>query len=178
GCFESTYPNRQWREVPCTTTPKYPQQRERGAQRATGAGQSGTAQLSSDELKRREDWGMFIAQLPLPRKGCFQSAYPNTRWREAACTTTPSYPQALKHGPRPLTVGNGNAVSAWAPSGNISTAIGSFDSVNVTSESGKIGNTGPDVANAYTLQLNTGLFPTPACDTAADPTVCQGWQQF
>jgi hypothetical protein len=64
------------------------------------------------------------------------------------------------------------------PSGTISTAIGSFDSVtNVTSVSGPIGNSGTPVANAYTLQLNTEFFDSTAC--AGSPnSACQGWEQF
>src|SRR5258708_3196801 len=38
---------------------------------------------------------------------------------------------------------------------------------------------GPQVANAYTYQLNTNFFSgSPACADAANPAVCQGWEQF
>jgi von Willebrand factor type D domain len=77
-----------------------------------------------------------------------------------------------------LTVGNNSDVSPQVPSGFISTAIGSFDSVTgVTSENGPIGNSGPPVANAYTLQLNTNFFPSTACAGSPNPN-CLGWQQF
>ncbi len=119
-----------------------------------------------------------IAQLPQPAKGCFTAEYPKLQWRAAACTAAPNLPQPPKHGARPLVVGNGDDVAAQVPSGFISTAIGSFDSVvNVTSESGPIGNSGPSIANAYTLQLNTNFFASTAC--AGSPNAgCQGWQQF
>ncbi|GAB1642123.1 hypothetical protein KRMM14A1259_25460 [Krasilnikovia sp. MM14-A1259] len=75
-------------------------------------------------------------------------------------------------------VGNGSDIAAQVPTGFISTAIGSFDSVvNVTSESGPIGNSGPSIANAYTLQLNTNFFASTACAGSPNPG-CQGWQQF
>jgi hypothetical protein len=83
-----------------------------------------------------------------------------------------------KRGPRPFVVGNGDDVAAKLSPGFISTAIGSFDSVTgVTSESGPIGNSGPAVANAYTLQLNTNFFASTVCSTSPNPS-CQGWEQF
>jgi hypothetical protein len=72
-------------------------------------------------------------------------------------------------------VGNGNDVSAQV-SGHISEAVGSFDSVTgVTSESGTGTFGGP---NAFTLQLNSNFFASPACSGAANPSNCLGWQQF
>jgi hypothetical protein len=75
-------------------------------------------------------------------------------------------------------VGNANDVSAQVPTGFISNAIGSFDSVTgVTSESGPIANTGSPVPNAYTLQLNTNTFASTVCAGSPNPA-CLGWQQF
>jgi hypothetical protein len=55
----------------------------------------------------------------------------------------------------------------------ISSAVGSFDTVvGVTSL------TGPDGDNSYSLQLNTIQFTTSTCDSGANPTACQGFQQF
>jgi hypothetical protein len=137
-----------------------------------------TVQLSPEELRLRDEWRVSIAQIPLPKKGCFESAYPSREWREVPCTSTPAYPQPPRRGPRPDTVGNQNDVSPQVPTGFISTGIGSFDSVTgVTSESGPIDNTGPSVANAYTLQVNTNFFASSAC--AGSPnTACSGWEQF
>jgi hypothetical protein len=169
GCFQSSYPNRKWREVPCVAAPNYPQQ----------AAQQAGQVLSAEELKRREDWRINIAQVAVPKRGCFTTSYPNNQWREVACVDAPDYPQFPKHGPRPMTVGKGNDVSPQAPSGTISTAIGSFDSVSAgITESGKINNTGSDITNAYTLQLNTNFFTSSVCMGSADPSVCKGWEQF
>jgi len=134
---------------------------------------------SSDQAKRLEDWRNSMRQIPLPKEGSFMATYPNKEWREVPSVKAPDYPQPPRNGPRPLTVGNGNDVAAQVPSGSfISTAIGSFDSVTgVTSESGPIGNTGPSIANAYTLQLNTDRFTTTDC-TGSPNAGCQGWQQF
>ena len=151
--------------MPCVAAPNYPMQ----------AGQ----QVSAEELRRREDWRVNIGQVVLPKNGCFTAAYPNNQWREVACVAAPDYPMPPRRGPRPLTVGNGDDVSPQAPSGNISTAIGSFDNLtNVTSESGQVNNTGPAVNNAYTLQLNTNFFASSTCSGAAVPANCLGWEQF
>lgn len=138
-----------------------------------------TGQQSAEEAKQRDDWRVSMAQVPLPKKGCFQSTYPNREWQETACTIAPNIPFLPRRGPRPLIVGNGDDISAQAPSGFISTAIGSFDSAtNVTSESGPIGNTGPSITNAYTLQINTNFFVSTVCSGAAVPAACRGWEQF
>src|SRR5688572_14176500 len=133
----------------------------------------------TDQSKERTDWRISMAQVPLPKKGCFQTTFPAREWREVACVAAPNYPMPPKGGVRPMVVGNNNDVSARAPSGFISTAIGSFDSLtNVTSLSGPIGNTGPSVANAYTLQINTNFFNNSICSGAAVPANCSAWQQF
>jgi hypothetical protein len=131
------------------------------------------------EAQSREAWAKAMAQTPQPKNGCFKSSYPTMEWQEVPCTTAPSYPQPPRQGfPSPTLVGNGNDVSAQVPTGVISKAIGSFDSVTgVTSESGPRGNTGPSVANAYTLQLNTNFFASTVCASSPNPA-CVGWQQF
>jgi hypothetical protein len=107
----------------------------------------------------RPAWRADIAKIRAPGKGCFTATFPALEWQRAACVPAPPYPQPPRHGARPFTVGNGDDVSAQVPSGHISTAIGSFDSVTgVTSESGQINNSGAAVANAYTLQLNTNFM--------------------
>jgi hypothetical protein len=142
--------------------------------------QTTTSPPSPEEARARESWRTSMAQVPLPRKGCFHSTYPARDWSEITCTVAPPYPQPPRSGPRPLTVGSGNDVSTQAPSGTISAATGSFDSVtNVTSEAGQINGTGPQIANAYTYQLNTNFFTnSPACSGAANPAACQSWEQF
>jgi hypothetical protein len=126
-----------------------------------------------------EAWRKAMARVPLPTKGCFKASYPSTQWQEVQCTTAPTRPYPPARGPQPATVGNGHDVSAEV-SGLLSEAVGSFDSVTgVTSETGQVGGSGPQVANTFSLQLNTQFFSgTPACNGAAKPTACKGWQQF
>jgi hypothetical protein len=140
--------------------------------------QADAVQLSAEESRLREDWRISMAKVPLPKKGCFESSYPRKEWQEVPCAAAPNIPMPPRQGARPFVVGNGVDIAAQAPSGFISTAIGSFDTVtNVTSESGPIGNSGPAIANAYTLQLNTNFFASTVC--AGSPNAgCQGWQQF
>jgi hypothetical protein len=138
---------------------------------------SPTVQPSPEPSQLRE-WRESMAEVPVPKKGCFEASYPSKEWQEVSCTATPLFPQPPGPGPRPDVVGNTNDVSAQVPSGFIGTAIGSFDSVSgVTSESGPIANTGPAVANAYSLQINTNFFTSTVC--SASPNLnCRGWQQF
>jgi hypothetical protein len=136
--------------------------------------------LPAQELKVRQNWQIEMIDVTPPKKGCFEATYPNREWREVTCVPGPDYPMPPKGGPRPLIVGAGDDIAAQAPTGHISSAIGSFDTLtNVTSESGTIANSGPAVANAYTLQMNTDFFAgTAACNTAAVPANCTAWEQF
>jgi len=144
----------------------------------TSASQAAPERLSSAEAKRREEWRKSMSQVPLPKKGCFESAYPNKGWKEVTCKKPPEIPMPPRRGSRPEVVGNANDVSAQAPSGFIATATGSFDSVTgVTSVTSPIGNSGSSVANAYTLQLNTDFFTSTACAGSPNPG-CRGWEQF
>jgi len=151
---------------------------------ASAQSQATNQRLPPDELRLRQDWHLSMAQIPFPGKGCFQARYPIKEWHLVPCVPTPNYPllpAPPRHGPRPLIVGNNNDVSPQTPSGFISTAIGSFDSASgITTESGPVGNSGPSLSDTYTLQMNTNFFSasTTVCKNAADPSVCQGWQQF
>jgi hypothetical protein len=142
---------------------------------------TGVAQGAPATTENLQAWHQKIAQVPQPAaKGCFTATYPKLAWRQAACATAPSVPMTPRPpGPTPLTVGNGNHIVAQAPSGSISQAIGTFENVlGVTSVSSPLVPLGPSVANAYTLQLNTNFFSTPACAGAAIAALCAGWQQF
>ena len=77
------------------------------------------------------------------------------------------------------TVGNGTDYSAEA-AGTISSATGSFGDVSPTiTETGQYDGQGAQVANAFSLQLNTQFFSnSPACSGSADPSNCLAWQQF
>lgn len=122
-------------------------------------------------------WREKMIRTPLPYKGCFAAAYPETQWRRIRCVAAPSYPMPPRVRPLSPTVGNGHDLSVEAPAGPVSRATGSFDSVGgVTAERSRIANAGAPVADAYTLQLNTNVFKTTVCP--ASRPVCRGWQQF
>jgi len=134
--------------------------------------------LSPEEFRNQEEWRTSIALAPPPKKGCFTAKFPSKEWQEVPCVPGPDYPMPPRGGIVPEVVGNGNDVSAQAPSGFISSAVGSFDSLSgVTSESGQIGATGPAIADAYTLQINTDFFVSTVCTNSPNPG-CRGWEQF
>jgi len=136
-------------------------------------------QVSPEEKKKRTDWKDSMLRKAAPKKGCFNAAYPSTEWKEVACVKAPNIPTPPRHGPRPAVVGNSNDIAARAPSGHITQAIGHFENVtNVTSESGPIGNTGPSIANAYTLQINTDFFKGSTACAGSPNTNCEGWEQW
>jgi von Willebrand factor type D domain len=139
------------------------------------------ASSTQPDAKTLRAWAQEMSKVPTSKKGCFGATYPERTWREEACVPAPNYPMPPRQGPRPLTAGDGNDIVGVAPAGLfIRNVTGSFDSVsNVTSEKGKIGNSGPEVANAYTLQVNANTFSgTSACSGAADTSVCKAWEQF
>jgi hypothetical protein len=149
------------------------------------------ADILRDEGARRQAWTATMSRAPPPNaKGCFNAAYPKLGWQEVPCVEAPNRPY----------VGNGTDYVANVAAGNvISSATGSFDSVTgVTSETGTTftfvnGNCqtlASNVPNIFSLQLNTQRFKTSLCSNAvnqagaqpatgaANPAVCQGWQQF
>jgi hypothetical protein len=135
-------------------------------------------QVSPEEAKKRKDWALSMHKKAAPKKGCFNAAYPSTEWKEVPCGPAHHIPMVPRRGPRPFVVGNANDVSAGAPSGHITQAIGHFENVtNVTSESGPIGNSGPSLADTYTLQINANQFTSSACTGSPNPS-CKGWEQF
>ena len=136
-------------------------------------------QVSPEEKKKRKDWGDQMLRKPAPKKGCFDAAYPSTEWKEVPCVKAPNIPAIPRHGPRPAVVGNNNDISAQAPSGHITQAIGHFENVtNVTSEQGPIANAGPSIANTYTLQINTDFFTGSTACAGSPNAGCQGWEQW
>jgi len=145
---------------------------------AAGAAAAGE-QLSPEEKQRRKDWNDSMLRKPAPRKGCFKANYPATEWTEVPCVKAPNIPSIPRHGARPAVVGNNNDISAGAPSGHVTQAIGHFENVtNVTSESGPIADAGPSIANTYTLQINSDFFTgSTACAGSPNPG-CQGWEQW
>lgn len=129
----------------------------------------------------KDAWREQLPQVPRPPSACATATYPYLEWTEAQCTQAPDITHVPKvpGTPRtPMKVGDGSDISAMAPTGFITMAIGSFDNAtNVTSVSSPIGNAGPPVANAYTLQLNTDFFTSTACAGSPNPG-CLGWEQF
>ena len=130
-----------------------------------------------------EAWQTKIAQVPQPSKGCSTSKYPRLTWQKTQCgfeQNPPVVPKPSRPGPRPwpLTVGGASGdLSAVAPSGTISSATGSFDTVSVTSVSSPPPGGGAGINGNYTLQLNTNFFSSPACAGSPNPG-CRGWEQF
>jgi hypothetical protein len=135
---------------------------------------------ASEKDRELEEWRKLMARGPRPGDGCFQVEHPSTTWVSVPCAKPPQTPYlpAPKRRGAPLsqTVGGsgGDVSPQMAGSGAITWAEGSFPLF-----AGAAGN-----AAGYSLQLNTnriGNSPVgaePACQTAADPSSCQGWQQF
>jgi hypothetical protein len=72
-------------------------------------------------------------------------------------------------------VGDANDYVAGV-TGLIAEATGSFADVSPgITETGQFDDSGPELANTYTLQLNANTFTSPAC---AGIQYCVGWQQF
>ncbi|WP_146011795.1 MULTISPECIES: VWD domain-containing protein [Burkholderia] len=134
------------------------------------------ALMSQDEQQKRQAWQKSMSQRPVPKKGCFRGAYPSLEWQEVRCGEPSKFQNPPASGPRPNLVGNGNDISAQVSGPKINTAIGSFDSVTPSSVtvSGPWGGNA-NAANAFTLQINSQFFSTPACNGVAG---CIGWQQF
>ncbi|MGO9605684.1 MAG: hypothetical protein ACLQAT_20250 [Candidatus Binataceae bacterium] len=154
-----------WAQMPTSTPPPAPTSQSLPAPLTT-------TQPLQAQLKA---WRASMLRTPKPSKGCFKATYPNTQWQEVPCTTAPQRPYPPARGRRPNIVGNGTDNSARV-SGSISSAEGSFDSVTgVTSESGEVNGKPPQVANTFSLQLNTNFFSTSVCNGVSG---CQGWQQF
>jgi hypothetical protein len=136
-------------------------------------------------VKTKAQWQAAIANVSAPGTGCYHASYPVLRWHAVKCVAAPKFPLApalpagsALRGPA-ATVGNGTDYSAKV-SGRISKATGSFHNVskNIT-EKGKVGNTGSNIPNAFSLQLNTEFISgSPACSGSGNPANCQAWQQF
>lgn len=126
-------------------------------------------------------WQGEIANVPTPGHGCYHASYPALQWQATACQVAPDIPFAphLATQGAPSVVGNGTDYAAQV-TGTLSKATGTFTHVTAgITEKGKVGNAGPNLANAFSLQLNSEFFSDPpACSAAAVPSACSGWQQF
>jgi hypothetical protein len=126
-----------------------------------------TNQLAGTGPQDRETWHSIMAKTPVPKKGCFHVALPDTSWTEVPCLPPRNVPLLpRKKGNGADTVGGGGGdFTATVFSGTISFAKGQFPSM-----------TGVDFNTdslPYSLQLNSNVFNTPVCGGG-----CQGWQQF
>ncbi|MGX8008701.1 hypothetical protein ACVDG8_006555 [Mesorhizobium sp. ORM8.1] len=132
--------------------------------------------LSLEEQRKRTEWQNAMSQVPVPKKGCFKSTYPSLEWQEVPCGQPSKFQNPPASGLKPNVVGNGNDISAVVSGAKISQAIGSFDSVTpaTVTETGPWGGNA-NKANAFTLQINSQFFSTPACNSHAG---CIGWEQF
>jgi hypothetical protein len=130
-----------------------------------------------ETAQTREAWSQAMRRLPVPKTGCFESAFPRVEWKEVPCPPPPKLvPHPPAPGPHPAThnIGGGGPTDYSAkPTGTISAAEGTFDSVTgVTSITDSLAG-----ANAYSIQLNTNQFMTSVCSGSPNPD-CKGWQQF
>jgi hypothetical protein len=124
-----------------------------------------TAAPQSAEARLRSQWEKEIARIPVPKKGCFTATYPSKQWKEVPCVTPPKRPFLPAQGSRPYNVGGSNDVTANVGTAQISSAVGSFDTVSPATVT----------SNAFSLQLNTAPFNTTVC---AGQGTCKGWEQF
>ncbi len=122
--------------------------------------------------RAQQAWRDAIAKTPVPKEGCFTASYPVAVWTPVACVQAPKRPFVPRRGPPAETVGDGNDYSAVV-TGLISKTVGSFPTIT-----GLKTETGEGQPNQYTLQINSQFFASPTCSGAANPSQCQGWEQF
>ncbi len=152
------------------------------AQAAAGGG-AGKAEAASI-VRTKAQWQAAVAKVAEPGHGCYRASYPALQWHATGCAVAPKWPvaPALASGSAthaaPAAVGDGHDYSA-VTTGLITQATGTFKDVSSgITEKGQEDHTGPRVKNAFTLQLNSQFFDSPACEGASDPSDCLGWQQF
>jgi len=144
------------------------------------AAPSAASATKPEMVKALQAWRASLLRLPLPKTGCSRSSFPRVAWILVPCVKPPPYPMPPSRGhAKHFVVGGGGSNDfAATPSGTISSADGSFVSLSAgISETGQVNGSGPQVSNAYTLQLNTNFMTSTAC--AGSPNVnCKGWEQF
>src|SRR5262249_43074997 len=124
-----------------------------------------------------------------PKNGCFMASYPEPKWREGPCTTTPHEPQLPEGGRNGTgTVGGGRTDFFAAGTSRTSEGEGLVGRVvGVTNECCVQCPNGicptdptcpPNSENQYTLQLNTNVFTTQTCSGSPNTAGCRGWEQF
>lgn len=164
GCYTSAFPIVEWKPTPCGPAPSYPVQSTR----------TQSAQLTPDVIT----WRRTILRLRAKKAGCYTASFPRTEWISVACAAPPPYPIIPRSGPGRRFVVGGNTDYAAQTNPAISAVEGSFPSVSAgITESGPIANSGPSIADAYTLQINTNTFTSTACSGSPNAG-CRGWEQF
>jgi hypothetical protein len=144
-----------------------------GAFAQSSLGPAAPANPQAPSAQALKNWRSGVTHAPPPQQGCFTLSYPSTQWQQVPCQAGPAHPFLPAHGPQPSTVGDADDVATGVTAGQISLAVGSFDSVSgVTSITSMFGS------NDYSLQLNTNVFSTALCSSAGTPASCVGWQQF
>jgi hypothetical protein len=150
---------------------------------AFGSGPASAA--AQPAIHTKAAWQAAIGHVQKPGSGCYSASYPALSWHDAKCVAAPKTPLvpgpfalSAKHS-GPSAVGDGQDYSAQV-AGLISQATGTFQNVSSgITEQGDIGGSGSEVANSFSLQLNTQFFAgSPACSGSSDPAGCQAWQQF
>jgi hypothetical protein len=120
---------------------------------------------SAEVLK---NWRHGMVRASPPQTECFTASYPDIQWQEVPCGAAPTVPNV-----------NGGPVAEAMTGSDISTAVGSFDSVSGVTSVTSIYDTLP-VNGDYTLQLNTNTF-TPSLCVNAQPTgraPCYAWRNY
>jgi len=141
---------------------------------APATAQPGAQQPSDHEPPSDPEREVFLESMsliPFPGKGCFKAVFPNKIWQPAECASPPATPNPRALQPRAdrLTVGKGTDYFLLSDSPSITSATGSFPSVN-----GVKSVYSPTVMqpNTYALQMNSNTFNSSFCDN------CTVWQQF
>lgn len=141
-----------------------------------------TASASTASKRALRVWSHAIRGTVVPGAGCFRASYPTVAWHKASCVPAPPFhsgpsrrallENSLGSSPLlPSTSGNGNSYSAEAPSGTITSAVGSIPSVSPGATEEDEGT-----SEKFELQLNSQFFTgSPACGAVSG---CLAWQQF
>ncbi|XTZ17445.1 hypothetical protein ACQSSU_08810 [Micromonospora echinospora] len=154
-------------------------------------GPAGTVGGAPATVENLQAWHLkLVKETPPEGGGCFTARYPTLVWLERACapaTSGPMLPRTTEQAPPPVSdpvplVVGGNAhfvAETPDPTKPIVQAFGTFDEAR-NMDTVKTVNplTGVVTDGAYSLQLNTNFFSTPACADATVPANCQGWMQF
>jgi len=152
---------------------------------AVGVSPSVAAQETNDvaaqaQKEALDTWHKSLKQTPPPTEGCFHTTYPSVIWEKEACVPVaahrvvlpPRFAKPAKHiqaESAPVatdTVGDGNDYNATTSSLTTS-ATGSFPSVKGVTAKGN-----------YTLQLNTTIGSSSACNATYGYSSCSTWEQF